>query len=239
MFYVSHPMAVLWRLTGLGTFVVTKTVCSKTAMTRWLSVLSVVYTVTVYMAYACLCSTFAFDRLSTYRNQSSGEDNAVTMAGAKLQILLIRDMDMVLLFVASTMVYWCPIIYRREHTCVYEDHGAILRQLFGYIGCGPSALSFVCIMDVCCWTLYAALSIALSLDVYRYAGMTPVSYAIVCIWSHYALLTGNMQFAVTVFSLRKCYRELNVRLWAGHDRLSSRGVFDLGTDFIISNNNAV
>lgn len=232
-------MSALWRLTGLGTFVVTKTVGGKTAtMTRWSSLLSVVYTMTVYTAYAHLCSTFASGKLSTYRNQSSGEDNAVKMAGGKLQILFIRDMDMVVLFVASTTVYMCPMVYRREHARVYEEHADILRRLFGDMGYRPSSPSFICAMDVCCWTLYAALTVTLSLDVYRYASVTPVTYAIVSVWSHYALLTGNMQFAITVFGLRQCYRELNVRMRAGYERTASHGVFDLGSDFT-ANNDAV
>jgi len=139
------------------------------------------------------------EMLSAYRRHESGT----------IQIHLIRDTNIALLFVASTTVYWSAAAYRRQHVRVYAEHAAVVHQLFGSMA--PSGRA----VDAFCWVLTPLLAAALSLDVRRYTGSRPWTFGIVYVWGHYALLTGNMQFAVTVFGLRQCYRELNCRMRAG------------------------
>ncbi|KAL5242417.1 hypothetical protein ACI65C_009827 [Semiaphis heraclei] len=208
MFHASKALTALWRLTGLGTFSLTG--CPPPPPS---SRLSVVYAVAVYSAYAYLCSVLASERLSAYRQHESGT----------FQIHVIKDTNMVLLFVASTAVYWCTAVYRREHVRVYSEHAAVVHQLFG--STAPAGR----VVDAWCWVLYALLATALSLDVRRYTGLRPWTFGAVYVWGHYALLTGNMQFAITVFRLWQCYRELNCRMRAGNaGRRHDFGLHDYG-----------
>ncbi|XP_022179783.1 uncharacterized protein LOC111040258 [Myzus persicae] len=208
MFHSSKALTALWRLTGLGTFSLTG--CPPPPSSR----LSVIYAVTVYSAYAYLCSVLTSERLSAYRRHESGT----------FQIHVIRDTNMALLFVASTAVYWCAAAYRRQHVRVYAEHAAVVQQLFG--STAPAGRA----MDAYCWVLYALLATALSLDVRRYSGPRPWTFGAVYFWGHYALLTGNMQFAITVFGLRQCYRELNCRMRAGSaGRRHDFGLYEYGT----------
>lgn len=188
-FHVSLPMATLWWLTGLETTS---------------SGLSVAYAAAVYSAYASLCVAFAAERFAAYTG--GGAD----LTGARLQILLIRDTNVALLFVASTATYWCAAAYRRERAIARDEHEAAAARLFGTAAGGERAA------EACCWALYALLAVVLSLNAFQRSDVPThwtcrAAYA----WGHYALLTGNMQFAVTVFGLLRCYRGLNDRVRAG------------------------
>jgi len=87
-------------------------------------------------------------------------------------------------------------------------------------------------MDACCWALYALLAVVLLLDVCLYMDpAAPWTRLVVYVWGHYVLLTGNIQFAVTVFGLRQCYRELNERMRAGRpERRYRDDLFDWADD---------
>ncbi|CAH1724355.1 unnamed protein product [Aphis gossypii] len=208
MFYASKALTVLWRLTGLGTLSLSSSPPPPSSR------LSAAYAAIVYSAYAYLCSVLVLERLSAYRRHESGT----------FQIHAIRDTNMALLFVTSTAVYWCTTVYRRQHARVYAEHAAVVHQLFGTAAPVGRAL------DAYCWVLYALLVAALSLDVRRYAGPVPWTFGAVYVWGHYALLTGNMQFAITVFGLRQCYRELNCRMRAGNaGRSHDSGLREYGT----------
>jgi len=216
MFHASKPLTALWRLTGLGTFSLTG--CPPPPSSR----LSVVYAMTVYSAYAYLSSVLISERLSAYRRSENG----------MFQIHVIQDTYMSLLFVASTAVYWSTAAYRRQHVRVYSEHAAVIHQLFG-----SSAPAGRRVVDACYWMLYALLAAALSLDVHRYTGPSPCTFGVVYVWGHYALLTGNMQFAITVFGLRQCYRELNCRMRAGSGgRCHEFGLHEYGTKMPSSDN---
>lgn len=209
MFHASKALTALWRLTGLGTFSLTG--CLPPPLSR----ISVVYTVTVYSAYAYLCSVLTSERLSAYRQHESGT----------FQIHVIRDTNMGLLFIASTAVYWSAAAYRRQHVRVYAEHAAVVHQLFGSaVPAGRRAV------DACYWMLYALLAAAMSLDMHRYTGPRPWTFGVVYVWGHYTLLTGNMQFSITVFGLWQCYRELNCRMRAGRaGRGRDFGLHEYGT----------
>lgn len=200
----SKAMAAVWRTTGLG-------VPSETdgGGSAW----STVYSAAVYTAYACLCVAYAFE---VRRSEYGGGDPPRQRSGGSLQVRLIRYTDTALLFVAATAVYWGAATRRREHGRVRDRHAAVVRQLFGSPSHGRSGpLLRVAAEDACCCALYALLAAAVSLDVRRYAGPAPWTHAAVRFAGHYALLTGNVQFAVTVLALRRCYAELNSRMRAG------------------------
>ncbi|XP_026806407.1 gustatory receptor for sugar taste 43a-like [Rhopalosiphum maidis] len=208
MFYASKALTILWRLTGLGTLSLSSSPPPSSSR------LSVVYAATVYSAFAYLCFVLASERLSAYGRHESGT----------FQIHAIRDTNMALLFVASTVVYWCTHVYRRQHVRVYAEHAAVVHQLFG------TAAPVGRDMNAYCWVLYASLVAALSLDVRRYVGPMPWTFGAVYVWGHYVLLTGNIQFAITVFGLRQCYRELNCRMRAGSSgRSHDSGLREYGT----------
>lgn len=211
----TEAMAALWQLTGLhGTTIAG---WSSPRPSRRLS--SVVYAAAVYSAYACLFAASASDRLTSYYGRGRP---AAKAGGNLLQIRLIRDTDAALLFVATTAVYWSAAAYGPRHERVYEEHVDVTRRLFGDVvvvadrRLPPTRMSShrsVVVQDACCWTLYALLAVILSLDVYHDAGpAVPWTYSAAYVWGHYALLTGNVQFAVTVFRLWRCYCELNERM---------------------------
>lgn len=185
----------LWRATGL----------ESTA-----SGLSSVYSSVVYLAYACLCVASAADMF-----EGRAKATATTAAtGGRLQILVIRDVHMALLFVATTAVYWCAAVYRRQHARVRDLDAAIARSLFG----APESLSAETVAQCACrWSLYGLLVAVLSLDAFRSADMVavPWTHRVAFSWGHYALLTGHMQFAGLVSGLLRSYRELNERMRAG------------------------
>lgn len=115
MFHASKALTILWRLTGLGTLSLSSSPPPSSSR------LSAVYAATVYSAYAYLCSVLASERLSAYGRHESGT----------FQVDAIRDTNMALLFVASTVVYWCTHVYRRQHVRVHAEHAAVVHQLFG------------------------------------------------------------------------------------------------------------
>lgn len=184
----------LWRATGL----------ESTA-----SGLSSVYSSMVYLAYACLCAASAVDTFE-------GRAKAMTAAtGGRLQILVIRDVHMALLFVATTAVYWSAAVYRRQHARVRDLDAAIARSLFGAAESAGGAEPVA--QCACRWSLYGLLVAVLSLDAFRSADVVAVPWAhrVAFSWGHYALLTGHMQFAGLVSGLFRSYRELNERMRAG------------------------
>lgn len=221
-------MAIMWRFTGLGTFAV-----DFRATSHINGRLSAVYSFAIYSAYACLCASIASTTVEVYRTPASTTSGAYkepaasaanVKAGGKLQIQLIRDTNMVLLFVACTAMYWCTNAYRRLHADVHDERAAIARLLFGG---RPSETPRQGGVEACCWALYALLAVALSLDVRRHIGPAPWIHGAAYVWGHYALLTGNIQFAVTVFALCQCYRELNERMRSGR-AARQNGWFDSG-----------
>lgn len=193
----------LWRATGLEATE---------------SGLSSVYSSVVYLAYACLCAASAADMF-----QGRAKATATTAAtGGRLQILVIRDVHMALLFVATTAVYWCAAVYRRQHARVCDLDAAIARSLFGAAESAGGAEPVA--QRACRWSLYGLLVAVLSLDAFRSADVVavPWTHRVAFSWGHYALLTGHMQFAGLVSGLLRSYRELNERMRAGGGGLLSR-----------------
>lgn len=223
MFYVSDVMAALWWITGLGTSTVKQ---STTAVAD--GRLSVFYTVIVYMVYAFLGTASVSGILSKY-NRAVRSELQDSGASRRLQIWIIRDMGIALLFVVTTAVYWSIAAYRREHVRVYDKHIAIEKQLFSYtnaaVHSGRSSVPSHRALAVCCWALYALLAVTILLNVSRYTYQVSWAYMALYEWSHYGLLTGKIQFAVTVFRLRQFYRELNVQMRAGRPERRNN-VFD-------------
>lgn len=210
MFYVSDLMAALWTITGLGTFAV-KQSTTTVAGGR----LSVVYAAAVYVVYAFLGAASVSGILGRYSRavRTELQDPGAT---ARLQIWMIRDVGIVLLFVATTTVYWSVSAYRREHERLFDEHVAIAKQLFGCpVHGGRTSYPTHRAVAACCWALYVLLAVGISLDVSRYTDQVSWTYLAVYAWGHYGLLTGNIQFAVIVFGLRQSYRELNARMRAG------------------------
>lgn len=219
MYPTSSAMATLWRWTGLE---------------GWSSQLSVVYTASVYAAYACLCTWSAVYRLAEYRRKSATTDQLQLKL---MQIWWIRMVDTVLLSVVVSAMYWCTAAYRHEQGRVREEHAAVTRRLFAGTGTGTADTGRVhalrqrfCpqklhVTEACCWALYGLLATILLLEAYRYAGSAPWTHLIMYVWGHYTLLTGNFQFVVTVIGLRQCYRELNGQMLAGGTLLDT----DFGT----------
>lgn len=215
MFYVSDVMAALWSMTGLGSFAV-KQSTTTVAGCR----LSVVHAAAVYVVYAILGTATVPGILGRYGRavRSELQDSGAT---GRLHMWMIRDVGIVLVFVATTAVYWSVSAYRREHERVFDEHVAVAKQLFGCLTTaaaihgGRSSSPSHRAVAACCWALYALLAVAISLDVSRYTDQVPWTYLAVYAWSHYGLLTGNIQFAVIVFGLRQCYSELNARMRAG------------------------
>lgn len=207
MFYASNTMATLWRLTGLhGIFEVKHTSFGPSS-----SRLSVIYAAAVYSAYAFLYASCASDRLTAYYGRAR-----LAESGGLLQIRLIRDIDAAVLFVTTTVVYWSVAVYSREHKRVHDEHVTVARRLLGDVAGRLPLPSSHRVMDAYCWALYALLAVVLLLDLYHcMVSVAPYTYSAVYVWGHYALLTGNVQFAVTVLALRQCYFTLNERMRAG------------------------
>lgn len=186
----------LWRATGLETTV---------------SGASAVYSAVVYLMYACLSAADMFE------GRTKATATAAAATGGRLQILVIRDVHMALLFVATTAVYWCAAVYRQQHARVRDLDAAVSRSLFG----AAESLSTGGIEPVAqgarCWSLYGLLAAVLSLDAFRSADVVevPWMHRVAFSWGHYALLTGHMQFAGLVSGLLRSYRELNERMRAG------------------------